>query len=445
MAASKPNVLIITTHDSGRHFGCYGIPTVHTPAIDAFAADGICFDRMFAASPICSPSRGALLTGRYPLRNGLVGLAGGSWNWELNDYREHLSHRLRGHGYHTAMFGLQHDTAFLDRLGFDDTRAHGIKRDGRPRNASTIASDVASFISGYDKDQPFYAQVGFFETHTSYRFADCEPDDGLGAFIPPYAMAHNWPSWNQILKRFEGAPDAAQQHIAEFQGSLREVDRGIGIVLQALEARGLAENTIVVFNTDHGPELPGAKWTLYDAGIGIAFILRWPGGGVCGGRRDDALHGNVDFLPTLYDWLGMQTTVPFDGVSFAGECGAITGGKPAPARSCIYSSWVDGLNFCVRTSRFKLIRNLVPLDASGRESPKYEMYDLDKDPLELVNVAGMPAYAAEFSRLREQLVNWRRDVGDPSCDKPIAEAEHHAMLAEYRKQYEEQRKENHLT
>lgn len=101
----RPNILIISTHDTGRHFGCYGVPTARTPAIDGLAAEGVKFNRMFAASPICSPSRGALLSGQYPLTNGLVGLAGGNWNWELADYRVHLSHRLRDLGYHTAMFG----------------------------------------------------------------------------------------------------------------------------------------------------------------------------------------------------------------------------------------------------------------------------------------------------------------------------------------------------
>lgn len=78
-----PNILIISTHDTGRHFGCYGVPTVRTPAIDGLAAEGVKFNRMFAACPICSPSRGALLSGQYPLTNGLVGLAGGNWNWGL--------------------------------------------------------------------------------------------------------------------------------------------------------------------------------------------------------------------------------------------------------------------------------------------------------------------------------------------------------------------------
>ena len=81
--SQKPNILIITNHDSGRHFGCYGVETVHTPAIDALAADGLKFENYFATVPLCSPSRGAMLTGRYPQSTGLMGLTHAPWHWSL--------------------------------------------------------------------------------------------------------------------------------------------------------------------------------------------------------------------------------------------------------------------------------------------------------------------------------------------------------------------------
>lgn len=92
---NEPDILIITTHDGGRHLGCYGVPTAQTPEIDDLAADGVRFERLFAASPISSPSGGALLTGRDPRANRLVGLAGGVWQREFNDDRQHLSHIAR--------------------------------------------------------------------------------------------------------------------------------------------------------------------------------------------------------------------------------------------------------------------------------------------------------------------------------------------------------------
>ena len=114
--SQRPNILIITNHDSGRHFGCYGVETVHTPAIDALAADGMRFENYFATVPLCSPSRGAMLTGRYPQSTGLMGLTHAPWHWSLNKGEQHLSHILRDAGYHTALFGLQHEAADVQTL-----------------------------------------------------------------------------------------------------------------------------------------------------------------------------------------------------------------------------------------------------------------------------------------------------------------------------------------
>jgi len=435
MPRTPPNILVITTHDSGRHFGCYGVPTVQTPAIDRLAAEGVCFDNMFAASPICSPSRGTLLSGQYPLTNGLVGLAGGSWNWSFHDPHVHLSHRLHDAGYETAMFGLQHETTALNGLGFDHLAGHGCRRDGAARPARAVATEAATFMAARPTDQPFYAQVGFHETHTPYGFADCEPDDHLGVWMPPYAKTHGWPAWATLLKRFGGDPAFARRHLAELQGSVAEVDRAVDILLAGLERSGLAENTLVLFNTDHGPELPGAKWTLYDPGLRIAFIMRWPAGGITGGRRCDWLLGNVDFLPTLYALIGREPPGDLEGVSFATACRP--GGETAPGpRETVYAHWVDGLNIAVRTRSFKLIRNLVPVDSTGRDCPPYELYDLEKDPLELIDVAGEPVYADTLAELQARMQAWLADHHDPVAHAELPTGEHTAMLADYRARYE---------
>jgi arylsulfatase A-like enzyme len=432
----RPNILIVTTHDSGRHFACYGVPTVQTPAIDALAADGVLFERMFAASPICSPSRGALLTGRYPLANGLVGLAGGVWNWEFNDYQQHLSHIARNAGYDTRMFGLQHETSHIERMGFCDTTKHGIKDGGKTKTAVDVAADVAEFLRARgDEEAPFYAQVGFHETHTRYDIGGCKPEDAKGAWIPPYAKSHVWPEWAAILQRFGSDPAYARSHLAEFQGSLQTIDRAVGGIVAALRATGLEDNTILLFNTDHGPELPGAKWTMYDPGLGIAFILRWPRGGACGGRRCDWLLGNVDFLPTLLELTGLDGPDNLQGVSFADACRRDVSGSSSP-RETAYGSWVDGLNFAVRTERHKLIRNLVPVDSTGRACPDYELYDLELDPLELTDVAPEPAYADVLADLRARMDAWLEEMGDPVVDGPIAGETHQEKLAEYRRRYE---------
>ena len=429
MSPSQPNVLVITTHDSGRMFGCYGNPTVRTPRIDRLAHNGVLFENMNATCPICSPSRGALLTGRYPLANGLVGLAGGSWNWEMNDYHQHLSHLLHDAGYSTALFGLQHETVHIDRMGFDEVSPRDKK------SAVEVADDACSYLRG-GPDGPFYMQVGFFETHTPYDYADCEPDDENGVWVPPFATTHDWPGWARLLnRRFGEDPEGPRRHLAELQGSLHRVDCAVGKILDALADAGLDRNTIVLYNTDHGPELPGAKWTMYDPGVGVAFIMRWPEGGVAGGRRCPWMLSNVDFVPTLFELLDLEPPENLQGSSFARACREYVEGVPS-TREVAFGNWVDGLNFSARTDRYKLIRNLVPVDSTGRECPEYELYDLAIDPLEITDVAREPAYEEAFEQMKEHLDGWLTEMDDPVVHGPIEGEEHEEMIANYRSRYE---------
>lgn len=451
VADLRPNVLIITTHDSGRHFGCYGVPTVRTPHIDALASDGVLFEQMFSASPICSPGRGSLLTGRYPLANGLVGLSGNRYKWELNDYHQHLSWILRKAGYRTAMIGLQHETDFIERLGFEDISAHGVSPEhsegssftGWPvKNQGRSAAEVAGSVEDYlrrtkDDERPFYIQAGFFETHTEFDFADCPPDETLGVWAPPYSLGRGVHVWARRLNRYVSDPDYARQHLAGLQGSLVRVDDAVGRIMAALRETGLEKNTLVLFNTEHGVELPGSKWTLYDPGLGVAFILRWPAGGAVGGRRCPWLLSNIDFVPTLMELIQMVPPENLQGVSFSSAVRGDIAGRPSP-RAAAFGNWVDGLNFSIRTERFKLIRNLFPVpDSTGRVCSEYELYDLSLDPDERVNVCAEPVYAGELARMQGLLQDWLVEMNDPSVDGPVHGEDLTAAVAEYRRRYEE--------
>jgi N-sulfoglucosamine sulfohydrolase len=198
---------------------------------------------------------------------------------------------------------------------------------------------------------------------------------------------------------------------------------------------GLEENTLILFNTDHGPELPGAKWTMYDAGLGIGFVMRWPAGGIDGGCVNDWLLCNVDFLPTLFDLIGEDKPSDLQGISFAEGCIQYKSATPSP-RKVAFGNWVDGLNFSARTDRFKLIRNLVPVDSTGRKCPPYELYDLSIDPLELTDVANEPAYTEDFKEMKSYLDKHLLDQNDPVATQKIVGEDHNAMLADYRQKYE---------
>ncbi len=435
MDTDRPNVLIITTHDSGRHFGCYGVDTGHSPAIDSLAADGIRFTRYFSASPVCSASRAAMLTGRYPQSNGLMLLSSPPWSWELNSDERHLSQLLRDEGYYTVLFGLQHETENPDRLGFR-ARHRECHRDMRfaadaACTATDIAGDVAHFLrSDAASRAPFYAQVGFYETHTPYDFGGAVPDDEKGVYVPPYLVRN----------------EAATEEFAGLQGSVHRADEAVGIIQSALSEADLERDTLVVFTSDHGIETHRSKWFVYDRGLEIPLIVRWPNGGIQGGRDCDWLLSNVDFLPTLLELLGVPVPGNVQGVSFAAAFGPSGAAESGPRRKIFammqaFHQYPDMR--CVRTTRHKLVRSFTPdrayttpvdLERPSRpwKRPVVELFDLERDPLEVDNVAQRPEYAEVYRDLSNRLWGWLEAVDDPILKGPVPSPYYHEAIAEYR-------------
>ena len=178
------------------------------PAIDAIAEDGFKFTRYFTTSPVCSPSRGPLLTGRYPQSNGLIGLTHSPWNWRFNEGERHLSHILRGRGAITpALFGLQHEASNLDDLGFDVAYAQRGETGGRANRAHG-GPRFADFLSAQTQQAkpPFYAQVGFFETHRPHALAMSNPTTARAFACRPISLTTKPPAGNSPCNkaRFAG-------------------------------------------------------------------------------------------------------------------------------------------------------------------------------------------------------------------------------------------------
>ncbi|MFP4029116.1 MAG: sulfatase [Candidatus Brocadiia bacterium] len=431
----RPNVLIINTHDSGRHFGCYGVPTVHTPAIDALADDGVKFTRMFSTSSICSPSRGSLLTGQYPQRNGLIGLAGGCWNWELTEPTRYLSHVMKNAGYRTAQFGIQHETTDLSKLGFEKHDPYLPEEDG-PKHAVRVAEGFAEFLRREGKDEePFYAQIGFFETHTPFLRGPIEADDEHGVWIPPYCEPGKENRWHGMP---HPGDEKLRDHAAELQGSVRHVDAAVEIILDALREVGLEKDSLVLFTTDHGPELPRAKWTMLDAGTGVAFILRWPGGGLTGGQECDHLLSNVDFLPTLAELLDLPIQHEMDGTSFASvlEDPIVS---DQPVRECVFALFVNAATYSARTERYRLVRNFKEGyeprgDACGprRLWPVQRLYDLSNDPLQERNLVEDPVCGDVLEEMNDRFWGWLEEIDAPILNGPVRTPYYGLAMEDYR-------------
>lgn len=382
MVSSDDNVLIVHWHDLGRYLGVYGHPDVTSPRLDQLATESILFTRSHATAPLCSPSRGSLFTGRYPQTNGLVGLA--HHGWEYRAGVRTLPQLLGEAGWYTALFGMQHETSFPVRLGFDEFDV-----------SNSYCEYVVDRATDWLRDAPeqkFLLTAGFFETHRPYPHERYEPADAATVELPGYL------------------PDTPEvrQDLADFYGSITTADAAVGELLDTLEDTGLAENTWVVFLTDHGPAMPRAKSTLYDAGTGIATIIRPPRGRNMTPRRYDDLFSGVDVVPTLLELLGVEVPEEIDGLSHAGKFLTEQSSEGA-IRDQVYSSKTYHDSFdpirAIRTKTHSYIENyaqrpLLDLPWDIEESapgqavaasvtgprPERELYDLRTDPGETRNL-----------------------------------------------------------
>jgi N-sulfoglucosamine sulfohydrolase len=440
-ADRPPHILSITCHDLGRHLGCYGVETVRSPHLDRLAAEGARFERAFCSAPQCSPSRASLATGRHPHSNGVMGLTHGGFTWDLAPTERPVASLLAEQGYSTHLFGLQHVSPTLERLGFDHTHAVGGSDGGATHAASgeVVAGAFEDILPEAVREAtgPLYLEANFFEPHRPYDYGGVRPDRSGGVQVPPYLPP---------------IPEATEE-MAALQGAIRKVDGEIGRILDTLDALGIANQTLVVFSADHGLAMPRAKCTLYDPGIGIALLVRWPDGGVRPDAVVPGLVGNVDVLPALLEAAGAPVPTPVQGTSLLPAArGTSTDGRQAVFAEKTYHSYYDPMR-CVRTDRHKLIRNFdsafaveVPGDvqqgAIFRADPgRYvadrrsavELYDLERDPLEQHNLAGQSDLAALQRDLDARLWSWMEDTQDPLLRGPVPSPAYSLAMSQQRR------------
>jgi len=432
--SGKPNILMITCHDIGRHIGCYGVETVRTPNLDRLAEKGVRFANYFAADCVCSPSRGSILTGRYPQANGLMGLTHQPWGWSLNEGERHVAAILKDAGYRTTLVGLQHVTGGDPReLGYEKVLSQ------KQIAAETVQAATQELRKAHKNDKPFFMKVGFFEVHRPFTVGK---DTEKGLFIP----AH-----------LKDTPEI-REDLAMFQGTIRFFDECVGKILHALESSRVKDNTLVIFTADHGIPYPGAKWTLFDAGILTPLIMYWPGTKLEGPKVYNQLAGNVDFLPTVLELVGIAIPENLHGYSFAA---VLKGAQSQSPRKEIYAqrtshALYDNLSRCVRTEQYKLIRYfepgrtvIYPTDAvpqrvarhverprrkSGRR-PVVELYDVQADPHERNNLAQSPRYAKLVRELSDKLWAWMEQVNDPLLKGPLPTPYYKEAVQDYHQRF----------
>ena len=405
---SRPNIIEVICHDLGQYVGCLGAP-IETPNIDGLAADGVLFSSYACTAAQCSPSRGSIMTGRYPHNNGLVGLA--HIGWELGANEVTLPMYLNRAGYHTRLIGHQHENTEVPMLGY---QVH----DNVKIDALSVADALGEFLRGDAQSrQPFFVSCGITEPHRPYEREGYDRDD---------------PDTLEVLPYLPDRP-GIREDLAGLHGLIWRLDEAVGRMRELLEASGLADNTIFVFTTDHGIAMPRAKGTCYDPGIGTTLIVRWPAQ-FSGGRVQDELLTNCDLLPTILDLAGADVPEHVEGRSFLELLDEDDRYEP---RDHIFAemSWHDQYNpmRAVRTNRYKYVRNfgrrplvympadiyVAPAGEAMKEDfynevrPREELYDLDRDPLEMSNVIDGEAYDDIAWTLRTRVHNWMVETNDP--------------------------------
>lgn len=404
------NILYLHTHDTGRYIEPYGY-AVPTPNLMNLAKEGTLFRQAFCAAPTCSPSRAALLTGMAPHNNGMLGLT--HRGFQLHDYGKHLVSFLNGHGYETALCGIQHEAPDTGMIGYRRVM-DPVKREDHEHQDVSRAYEAAAYIRE-NREQPFFLSLGLFNTHRD--FPERDPGINPNYVQPPFPFADTREN---------------REDMARYVTSAGIMDRCVGIVMDALKEAGKEDNTLVIFTTDHGIAFPHMKSSLYDTGIGVALIMKKPGT-VKAGYAEDALVSQIDLFPTLCDLLGLQKPEGLQGVSLL----PLLQEKTDKVRDEIFAEVSFHAAYeplrCIRTERYKLIRwfddhdRLVP--ANMDDSPpkasmvkeglletrrdKDALYDLYLDPVERVNVVNEERYQGVYLELAGRLLGWMEQTDDP--------------------------------
>ena len=411
MSPSRPNILYIHSHDTGRYVQPYG-HAIPTPNIQRLAEQGVLFRQAFSAAPTCSPSRASLLTGQYAHCSGMLGLA--HRGFSLYDYTQHLLHTLRKAGYYSVLIGEEHIAKDRSVIGYDYvSKIEGFQ-------SPIVAPAAINFLKN-KLNQPFFLSVGFFETHREFMKPSSPADAKYS--MPPAPL-----------------PDTPEtrRDIGAFKASASDLDWGMGQVLDALDASGMAENTLVICTTDHGIAFPRMKGYLTDHGIGVMLIMRGPGG-FTGGQVIDALASHIDIFPTICDLLEIDRPRWLQGTSMLpllrGEVRQI---HDAIFAEVTYHAAYEPMR-AVRTPRWKYIRRfdhhlgpVLPncddslskdvLMAHGwkeRSRPLEQLYDLIFDPNEASNLANDLSVAVVLEEMRSRLDDWMYNTNDPLLRGPV--------------------------
>lgn len=422
-AAQRPNILWISNEDMSPRLGVYGDAAARTPNIDKLATQSVRFTHAFTSAPVCAPSRAAIITGMH--QNAI-----GAQHMRTTEDRVP---ELPGPYLAVPPFYVKAFPEYLRAAGyFTSNRSKTDYQFGEPFTIWDDLGQKAHWRNRRDKSQPFFSVINLNVTHESQIFPSSPARKGKPLVTDPAKI--------QVPPYYPDTP-LVREELARMYDNIADMDRQVGEILAQLDADGLAENTIVFYWSDHGDGVPRAKRSLYDSGLRVPMMIRWPKR--LAPQVNDQLVSFVDLAPTVLALAGVPVPAHLQGRVLVGpQAGA------APEMIFAARDRMDieyDMMRSARDKRFLYIRNFEPelpyaghiiyrnqsnimqewlrLQAEGKltgpaalwmrtSRPAEELYDTVADPHQIRDLAGDPAHRATLERMRQAVAGWMARIGD---------------------------------
>ena len=473
---SRPNILLLLVEDMGIQIPAYGDNTQPTPHLSQLASEGVVFETAHVTAASCSPSRGSMHSGLYPIQNGIwafVGKHGYKYRSGLTTFVEllHNNGYATGLTYKTGVRGdpeVDRASTFVQAWDFfpdfknktlttvdpftNEPADPLFKGCEEVRNARLFEHFLNRTVA---PGTPFYFLGQVFDTHiagwlskdkaTWYPSPICNTHFGVTQVDPAAVDSANFQGLGPYT-----VSTANKQALVGYYAAVQRVDHYVGDMLKLLKASGREQNTLTIFSSDHGiSHVCKGKTTAYEGGLRVPLIMRWPGRVAAVGARTDALVSMVDFAPTILEAAGIAAPSYYPGHSVV----PVLEGTATATRQYLFSAYTahtTGLsNYwptrSARDARFKIIQNIMaegvdetnapmtfnqeyeqgvcpmgsnPFSNSGVHPRQvFELYDLVADPHETTSLIGNAEHATTETRLKAALDHWRRTVlDDPFLD-----------------------------
>lgn len=419
-SAGDSNILLYVVDDQGTtDAGCYGNPAIKTPGLDTLAAAGTRFTHAFCTSASCSASRSVILSGQHNHANGQYGHQHSYHHFSSFPNVKSMPVLLAEQGYRTASAGKYHVAP---------EEVYHFEQYIKGPSPAQMADNCRDLIAA-ESDQPFFLYFCTTEPHRPFKREGSDTFDPADVIVPPYL------------------PDTPEcrEELAKYYGSVQRADAGLVRLIEILQATGHWQDTLVIYISDNGIAFPGAKTTLYEPGMRLPCVVRNPRAAKTG-VVTDAMVTWADLLPTVLEFAGVSSKgLGLHGRSFLPvlESYHTEGWDEVYASHTFHEITMYYPMRVVRGRRYKLIWNIAyrleypfasdlfssatwqGVLASGSDTyakrkidaylhrPKFELYDLESDPHEVVNLADSPEHAEVLAELKGKLKAFQKRTKDP--------------------------------